>query len=71
MTKFIITTSGISCKIYWMETQESPAKGIWVTNNKKATLFSSEKTANRYIKKYDLRSWTNSQDHFVEKVEVK
>jgi hypothetical protein len=50
--KFIITKLGHKGRVYWMETQESPVLGSWKMNIKKATVFSSEKKAERYIKKY-------------------
>ena len=50
--KFIITKQGHKGCVYWDETQESPVLGCWKMNIKKATKFSSEKKAERYIKKY-------------------
>lgn len=50
---YIITKAGVKAsKVFWHETQESPVIGSWVMNSKRATEFSSEKTAARYSEKY-------------------
>ncbi len=49
---YIICKIGHSKTVYWRETQESPVMGIWVANVKKATEFTKDITAKRYIRKY-------------------